>query len=149
MRHTSKRQRKRRRSSSASGKKALRKASCRHRQEAFLFRETGETGGRFWRQGDGSFAFCFQGSPGPSKQKTKEPSPCLQNRPPVSPQNRPLSPVCSVMEQPEAGEAHHHAVLVRCFDNVIIPYGAAGLNDVFYTALFRSLHVIPKGEESV
>ena len=54
-----------------------------------------------------------------------------------------------MMEQPQAGEGHDHAVFVRRFDHMIVPDGAARLHDVGNAALSGPLHIVPEGEEGV
>ena len=53
------------------------------------------------------------------------------------------------MKQAHAGEAHGHAVLIGGGNDVVVPNGPAGLDDVLHAALPRPLHVISEGEEGV
>ena len=54
-----------------------------------------------------------------------------------------------MMEQPDPGKRHDHAVLVRRGDDLIVPDGTAGLGNVLNTGLPGPLHVVPEGEEGV
>ena len=53
------------------------------------------------------------------------------------------------MEQPHAGEGHHHAVLVGGGDDVVIPDGATRLGDVQRAGLAGPLHIVAEGEEGI
>ena len=55
----------------------------------------------------------------------------------------------SVVEQPHPCKRHHHAVFVGCFNDMVIPDGTAGLNDVLDAGFSRPLHIIAEGEEGV
>lgn len=58
--------------------------------------------------------------------------------------------LCSlVMEQSDSGKYHRHAILITAFDDRIIADGAAGLCNVFYSALMCAFDVIGKREECV
>ena len=54
-----------------------------------------------------------------------------------------------MVEKAEAGEAHGDAILISGCDNVVIPDGAAGLDDIGDAGAAGPLHVIPEGEEGV
>ena len=54
-----------------------------------------------------------------------------------------------MMEQPYTCKCHNHVVLVAALDNEVVAYGAAGLGNVFNTALVCSLDVVGEGEECV
>ena len=53
------------------------------------------------------------------------------------------------MEQSDSGKYHRHAILITAFDDRIIADGAAGLCNVFYSALMCAFDVIGKREECV
>ncbi|CAN4039645.1 acetyl-CoA carboxylase, carboxyltransferase subunit beta, partial [Dysosmobacter welbionis] len=55
----------------------------------------------------------------------------------------------SVVEQPHPCKRHHHAVFVGCFNDMVVPDGTAGLNDVLDAGFSRPLHIIAEGEEGV
>lgn len=58
--------------------------------------------------------------------------------------------LCSlVMEQSDSGKYHRHVILITAFDDRIIADGAAGLCNVFYSALMCAFDVIGKREECV
>ena len=53
------------------------------------------------------------------------------------------------MEQADAGKGHHHPVFITAGNDQVIPDGAAGLGNVFYAALTRSLHIVGKREKGI
>src|SRR5699024_7743290 len=55
----------------------------------------------------------------------------------------------SVMEQPQPAEGHGDAVLVAGVHDLLVPDGAAGLDDGGHAAAAGPLDVVPKGEERV
>ena len=54
-----------------------------------------------------------------------------------------------MVEQPDTGEGHDHAVLVGGFDDLVVPDGAAGLGDILHPRLSGPFHVVAEGEEGV
>ena len=58
-------------------------------------------------------------------------------------------PKPSMMEQPDPGKRHGHAVLIAGFNHLVIPYGAAWLGDILYAAFMCPLDIVPKGEEGI
>ena len=53
------------------------------------------------------------------------------------------------MEQSYSRKAHSHIVLVAGLDNIIVPYRAAGLSDIFHARFFRSFDIVAEGEERI
>ncbi len=54
-----------------------------------------------------------------------------------------------VVEQPHAGEGHHHMIKRLAVSMTIVLDGTAGLNDVLDAGFSRPLHIIAEGEEGV
>ena len=54
-----------------------------------------------------------------------------------------------MVEQPDAGKRHDHAVLVCGLDDVVVADASAGLGDVLDAAFRRALYVVAEGEEGV
>ena len=48
----------------------------------------------------------------------------------------------SMMEQTDSGEAHHHAVRIRRFDDIVIADRSAGFSHVFHTASCGAFDVV-------
>ena len=55
----------------------------------------------------------------------------------------------SVMEETDMRHCHEHAVLVRCFNDVVIADGSAALGDIGDAALVGALDIVAEGEEGV
>ena len=54
-----------------------------------------------------------------------------------------------MMKQPNPRHAHHHVVLIRRPDDLLVPGGTATLGDVRNTAFGRSVDVVSEGKERV
>ena len=62
---------------------------------------------------------------------------------------RPARCVNLMMEQPDPGKRHDHAILVGGGNDLVVTDGTAGLGDVLHAGLPGALHVVAKGEEGV
>ena len=54
-----------------------------------------------------------------------------------------------MMEESHPCECHGNAVFVARLNDVVVPYGTAGLCHIAYTALVGSLDIVAKGEECI
>ena len=54
-----------------------------------------------------------------------------------------------MVEQPKARKCHGDPVCVACFNDKVIPHGAAGFCDVADAAALRTLDVVRKWEECI
>ena len=54
-----------------------------------------------------------------------------------------------MVEETYSGEAHHHVVLITCFDDMIVSHRAARFRDVADAGLMGTFDVVAKREEGV